>query len=76
MAYTPISQAEKGAAVLSWLEEIVKRLDIPSNLRGFGVTQEDLEDLVAAGMTVTRLLNNNIRTVTAQDARSIYRQIL
>ena len=76
MAYAPISQAEKSGAVLSWLEDIVRRLDIPSDLRGFGVTPEDLEDLVAAGMTVTRLLDNNVRTMTAQDARSIYQQIL
>ena len=37
---------------------------------------EDLDGLVEAGMQVTRLLNNNMRVVTAEDARAIYSQIL
>ena len=36
----------------------------------------DLDDLVEAGMKVTRLLNNNMKTVTKEDARRIYSQIL
>ena len=58
------------------MESIVKHLDIPTSLREFNVPAEDLETLVSAGMEVTRLLNNNMRKVTAEDARAIYRQVL
>ena len=58
------------------LGSLVKNLDIPTDLSRFGVTASDLEDLVSAGMEVTRLLVNNKRAVTPGDAREIYRQIL
>ncbi len=38
--------------------------------------KEDLEDLVASGMEVTRLLVNNMRKVTPDDARKIYQEVL
>ncbi|MCI2056255.1 MAG: iron-containing alcohol dehydrogenase [Oscillibacter sp.] len=66
----------KSAAVISKLEEIVKHLDIPTSLQEFGVPAGDLEALVASGMEVTRLLVNNMRTVTAEDARKLYQEVL
>lgn len=36
----------------------------------------DLDTLTDAGMQVTRLLDNNLRPLTPDDARAIYRQIL
>lgn len=42
---------------------------------GIRCAASDLETLVAAGMQVTRLLNNNLRPVTADDARALYRRI-
>lgn len=60
----------------SRLEEIVKHLDIPSSLKEFGVPEEDLEALVSSGMEVQRLLVNNPRTVTPEDARALYKEIL
>lgn len=67
---------EKSAYMIAWMEEIVKHLEIPTSLKEFGVPAEDLEDLVKAGMEVTRLLVNNMREVTPDDAREIYQQIL
>lgn len=67
---------EKSAYMIQWMEEIVKHLDIPTSLKEFGVPAEDLEGLVKAGMEVTRLLVNNMREVTPDDARAIYQQIL
>ncbi len=67
---------EKSAYIISWLEKIVKDLDIPTSLKEFGVPAEDLEVLVANGMEVTRLLVNNMREVTADDARRIYQEVL
>ena len=67
---------EKSAYMIKWMEEIVKHLEIPTSLKEFGVPAEDLEGLVKAGMEVTRLLVNNMREVTPDDAREIYQQIL
>ena len=66
----------KSAAVIARLEQIVKHLDIPTSLTEFGVPKGDLEALVASGMEVTRLLVNNLRPVTPDDARRIYQEIL
>lgn len=68
---------EKSAWIIRRLDEIVRHLDIPTSLsRDFHVPREDLDGLVAAGMQVTRLLNNNIRKLTAEDARKIYLEVL
>lgn len=71
-----VTAEEKSAYIIAWLEKIVKDLDIPVSLQEFGVPKEDLESLVEAGMQVTRLLVNNMRKVTPEDARKIYREIL
>lgn len=70
------SVEDKSAWVIKRLEEIVKHLDIPTNLKEFGVPASDLDGLVEAGMQVQRLLVNNPREVTAADARALYLEIL
>lgn len=70
------TNAEKSAWIISRLEEIVKHLDIPTSLKEFGVPEEDLDGLVEAGMQVQRLLVNNPRQVTPEDARKLYLEIL
>ena len=73
----PVRTAEeKSHYMIAWMEQIVKELEIPTSLKSFGVPAEDLDDLVTAGLQVTRLLVNNIRPVTAADARMIYQSIL
>ena len=67
---------EKSAWVVRRMGEIVKHLDIPTSLREFNVSPDDLESLVEAGMQVTRLLVNIMREVTADDARRIYQRVL
>ena len=67
---------EKSAWVVNRMGEIVKHLDIPTNLSQWNVSRDDLDGLVEAGMQVTRLLVNNMREVTPEDAREIYLQIL
>ena len=67
---------EKAEALLNWMESIVKHLDIPTDLKEYGVKKEDLEQLVEAGLKQQRLLVNNIRQLTADDARKIYMQLL
>lgn len=67
---------QKSSYMINQLEKIVKVLEIPTSLKTFNVPAEDLDGLVAAGMEVTRLLVNNKREVTPEDARSIYLEIL
>ena len=67
---------EKSAWMIAKMEGIVKHLDIPTSLKEFGVPESDLEGLVEAGMQVQRLLVNNMRLVTAEDARKLYQEIM
>lgn len=66
----------KSAWIIDKLDEIVKHLEIPTSLKDFGVPESDLEGLVNAGMQVTRLLVNNMRKITPDDARNIYKQVM
>lgn len=70
------TEDSKSKAVIDKLDEIVKHLDIPKSLKDFGVPESDLDSLVASGMEVTRLLVNNRRKVTPEDARKIYLEIM
>ena len=70
------TEEEKSRALLAWIGDIVRDLDIPTDLREFGVKPEDLDGLVEAGMQQQRLLVNNMREVTADDARAIYERLL
>ena len=62
--------------MIARMEAIVKHLDIPTSLKEFNVPAEDLEGLVEAGMSVQRLLVNNMVKLTADDARKLYQEIL
>lgn len=73
---TCTTEAEKSAWVVERMGQIVRHLDIPASLSEFNVPREDLDGLVKAGMQVQRLLVNNMRTVTPEDARNIYLEIM
>ncbi len=67
---------EKAKWMISRMEQIVKHLEIPTSLKEFNVPAEDLEGLVEAGMSVQRLLVNNMVPLTPADARKLYQEIL
>lgn len=67
---------DKAQWVLDRMEAMVQALSIPTSLIPYGVSPEDLDGLVAAGMDVQRLLRNNRRTLTAADARALYLELL
>ncbi|MEX2784103.1 iron-containing alcohol dehydrogenase [Streptococcus sp. H49] len=71
-----LSVDEKSQYILAQFEHIVTKLNIPTSLKTFNVPETDLEDLVAAGMQVKRLLVNNMREIKPEDARAIYKQVL
>ena len=73
---TAKTQEEKSAWIINRLDEIVRKLEIPTSLKEYGVKEEDLEILVESGMNVKRLLVNNMRELTKEDARRLYLEIM
>ena len=66
----------KSAAVIERMDQIVEHLDIPKKLEELGVTDAPIDWLAEAGIQQQRLLSNNKREVTLEDARAIYQQII
>jgi alcohol dehydrogenase class IV len=58
------------------IAEIVKNTEIPVSLKAFGLKETDREDLVTAGSRQTRLLVNNMKELSLDDIRLIYRQVI
>lgn len=66
--------AEAGRATAEALERLLSDLGIPGTLKEMGVEKKDLPKMAAAVLEIKRLLNNNPRPVTYDDALAIYRQ--
>ncbi len=60
-------------AFIAKLADLPGRLGLPTRLRDVGIGENDLADLARDAMKQTRLLVNNPRDVTEQDAYDIYR---
>lgn len=58
------------------IETISKACNIPQRLTDIGVTEYVLPELADIAMKVTRLLKNNPREVTREDAINIYKKLL
>lgn len=58
------------------LRQLTEDLNIPKHLSEFGIKDKDVPGLAAGVMKVTRLLANNPRILTQQDAEAIYRKVL
>jgi alcohol dehydrogenase class IV len=69
-------ESEKAGIIIRRIAEIVKNTEIPLSLKEFGVKEDDLEDLVIAGSGQTRLLSNNMKEMSLDDIRYIYRQVI
>lgn len=65
---------EAGERFLDALAELVRDVKVPLRLREVGVPEEALEDMADGAITVTRLLANNPRPITREDALRIYRE--
>lgn len=58
------------------LEKLARACGIPTTLTELGIKENDLPALADIAMNVTRLLKNNPRELTKEDAVNIYKQIL
>lgn len=70
------SVEEKAQYVIEQIADIVKVTNIPTDLKEFGVKNEDLDSLVEAGSQQQRLLVNNMKELSLDDIRSIYKKVL
>jgi alcohol dehydrogenase len=66
------SVAETARRGLQKIESMVRDCRIPLRLSDHGVTADALDRMTDGAMTVTRLLERNVREVTWADARAIY----
>jgi alcohol dehydrogenase class IV len=55
------------------LTRLAEDVGIVSRMRELGIPEDAIDSMAEAAMKVTRLLNNNPRTMTMEDARGIYR---
>lgn len=71
-AANPTACIAEGAALL---RSLASECGIPAKLSDIGIPEGAIPELVATAMEVTRLLNNNPRKMTPEDAETIYRQL-
>lgn len=62
--------------VIATIAEWTRELQIPQNLRDYGVNDEDIPALAASAVKVTRLLDNNPKPLNTEQMQRIYRKLL
>ena len=72
-APVPGSDEARAAALIDALRSLIRDVSLPGTLRDAGVREDDLEMLAGDAMLQQRLLVNNPREVTYDDALAIYR---
>jgi alcohol dehydrogenase len=71
-----LNRRDAAKAAVKALKTLAEDLRIPSHLSDFGVKKEDIRSLAEGVMKVTRLLANNPREMTLEDAKEIYGRVL
>jgi len=71
-----LTQREAAQKMVAAIRELAGDLQVPATLSQYGVKETHIPALAKGVMKVTRLLANNPRQLTLQDAEAIYRQVL
>lgn len=66
------NDTETGLRGIEILEQLAVNAGIPMRLRDWDISQNEIAGMARSAMEVTRLLQNNVREITLQDAISIY----
>jgi alcohol dehydrogenase class IV len=66
------STEARAQGLINKMEQMAKRVGIETQLRQVGIVESDLDRMADDAMLQTRLLTNNPREVTRDDARAIY----
>lgn len=61
---------------IAFMKQLANDIQIPKHLADFGVRDEHIPGLASGVLKVTRLLANNPREVTLDDAMRLYREVL
>jgi len=69
---TGSSDAERAARAVAAILRLAHDIGIDVRMRNLGVRESTIPEMAAAAVQVTRLMNNNPRTVGVEDARAIY----
>ncbi|WP_444756657.1 iron-containing alcohol dehydrogenase [Pseudomonas sp. A014] len=69
-------QRAQAQALLDWLGALPGTLGLPTRLSEVGIGAGDIERLAEDAMKQTRLLVNNPRPLTLDDAKALYREVL
>jgi alcohol dehydrogenase class IV len=68
-----LSELDAAEAAVKFVERLSDDLRVPRRLRDVGIPENAIPGLAEAAMKVTRLLANNPRKVTLEDAIGIYK---
>ncbi|MFD1415793.1 iron-containing alcohol dehydrogenase [Oceanobacillus jeddahense] len=71
-----LSEDEAARAVIDKIREWTEVLEIPQNLKSYGVSESHLKEISIAASKVTRLLNNNPKEMSLRDIEEVYRKLL
>jgi alcohol dehydrogenase class IV len=71
-----LSQEQIGAKVVEEIFRLTEDLNIPSNLKHFGINSADITLLANSASQVTRLLDQNPKKMSLDDITAIYGQVL
>ncbi|MEH7419113.1 iron-containing alcohol dehydrogenase [Neobacillus drentensis] len=71
-----LSNVELAEKVVDQIIEWTRVLEIPQDLKSYGVREEELPEISVSASQVTRLLNNNPKKLSLADIEAIYRQLL
>ncbi|MFU8861795.1 MAG: iron-containing alcohol dehydrogenase, partial [Cyclonatronaceae bacterium] len=68
---TDLETAQNGVGVV---KKLISDCNVPGRLSDLDIPETSLETMATAAITVTRLLKNNVREVTFDDALNIYKK--
>lgn len=69
------SNSEKSEQLISQIEQLISRLELPTRLSELGVKEQELPRLAHEALLQQRLLVNNPKVVNEDDALALYRSI-
>lgn len=76
IAASDLTVEQTAEAVVQKIREWTKRLNIPQDLKAYGVTASDVDDLADSASNVTRLLHNNPKPLSLENIKDIYRKLI
>lgn len=70
-----MGRTESSDMVIKQIFEWTSEMCIPQNLREFGISEGDVDDLAIAASKVTRLLTNNPKPMDLASIKTVYRKL-